>query len=46
MQAMQISKPGVSPMSKPATQRRQFGLLLKINLMLGVLTCASSRLAR
>jgi two-component system sensor histidine kinase UhpB len=28
-------------MSKPATQRRQFGLLLKINLMLGVLTCAA-----
>ncbi|MDB5759680.1 MAG: Histidine kinase [Burkholderia sp.] len=34
-------KPADKPADKPARRRREFGLLLKINLLLGALTCAA-----
>ena len=41
MHATEISTHGVAQVDKPAPRRREFGLLLKINLLLGVLTCAA-----
>ena len=41
MHATHISTHGVAHMPEPARQRRAFGLLLKINLLLGALTCAA-----